>query len=60
MYESGEMVGMKFSFRRIGFNHALGEMLRGVGKVRSAGAMSTPGFQAAPQAEDSDDSSSSV
>ncbi|OSX58943.1 hypothetical protein POSPLADRAFT_1049107 [Postia placenta MAD-698-R-SB12] len=33
MYESGEMVGMKFSFRRIGFNHALGEMLRGVGKV---------------------------
>ncbi|KAF9804498.1 hypothetical protein IEO21_09359 [Rhodonia placenta] len=32
MYESGEMVGMKFSFRRIGFNHALGEMLRGVGQ----------------------------
>lgn len=60
LYERGEMVGMKFSFRRIGFNHAVGEILRGVGEVRSVGAMTTPGFQAAPQAEDSDDSFSSV
>ncbi|EED80017.1 predicted protein [Postia placenta Mad-698-R] len=42
MYESGEMVGMKFSFRRIGFNHALGEMLRGVGKESKGGKTLKP------------------